>query len=211
MKSKTGTITLYLFLFSIIFYSTLFSQRSFRQNHQKQIFTNTIKAAPDISPGFVFSQIYSLADSPYFHTVYISVADTTTIKDRDGDGVVDSLDKCPDEKGTVQYDGCPVPDSDNDGIADDSDNCPTVAGLIKYKGCPPSDKDGDKINDEDDKCPNVAGVARYNGCPVGDKDKDGINDDDDKCINVAGTISNAGCPEIKKAHHFSAKVRRNKN
>jgi hypothetical protein len=123
-----------------------------------------------------------------------SVNDTTHKKDRDHDGIVDSLDKCPDEKGVIQYDGCPVPDSDNDGIADDVDSCPTVAGTLAYKGCPTSDKDGDKISDDEDKCPDEAGVARYNGCPVGDKDGDGINDEDDKCISVPGPAENNGCP-----------------
>ena len=89
--------------------------------------------------------------------------------DSDKDGVIDSLDKCPDQPGLSKYDGCPVPDSDKDGI-----------------------------NDEDDKCPGNAGVARYQGCPVPDTDKDGINDEEDKCPLEAGPASNRGCPEIKE-------------
>lgn len=118
-------------------------------------------------------------------------------KDRDGDGIVDSLDKCPDMKGVLEYDGCPMPDTDNDGLADDIDQCPIIAGSLKYKGCPPPDNDGDKINDEDDKCPGEPGVARYAGCPVKDTDGDGVNDDDDKCINTPGSLNNSGCPETK--------------
>nr|WP_294908107.1 OmpA family protein [uncultured Lacibacter sp.] len=117
-------------------------------------------------------------------------------KDRDGDGVLDVDDVCPDEAGVAALRGCP--DKDRDGIADKDDKCADVAGLARYNGCPIPDTDKDGINDEEDKCPNVAGVARYNGCPVPDTDKDGVNDEEDKCPNVAGVASNAGCPEIKE-------------
>ena len=117
--------------------------------------------------------------------------------DRDGDGILDAVDKCPDEKGVLQYDGCPMPDSDNDGVADDIDECPNDAGVIKYKGCPIPDRDSDKINDELDKCPDVPGYARFDGCPTRDTDGDGVNDDDDKCIDIAGPAANSGCPETR--------------
>jgi OOP family OmpA-OmpF porin len=116
------------------------------------------------------------------------------IQDRDGDGVVDSLDRCPDTPGLAALQGCP--DKDGDGIADIDDKCPDVAGLAKYQGCPIPDTDGDGINDEVDKCPNVPGVARYQGCPIPDTDKDGVNDEEDKCPNEAGPASNFGCPVI---------------
>lgn len=119
------------------------------------------------------------------------------ITDRDHDGIVDSVDACPDEPGLTALQGCP--DKDGDGIADKDDKCPDVAGLAKYQGCPVPDTDKDGINDEEDKCPTVAGVARYHGCPVPDTDKDGVNDEDDKCPNEAGPASNFGCPVIKKA------------
>ena len=115
--------------------------------------------------------------------------------DTDGDGIVDSKDKCPDVAGVVKYEGCPIPDTDKDGINDDEDKCPTIAGLPKYQGCPIPDTDGDKINDEEDKCPNVAGLARYNGCPIPDRDNDGINDEEDKCPDEAGLAANNGCPK----------------
>jgi OOP family OmpA-OmpF porin len=115
-------------------------------------------------------------------------------KDRDGDGIVDSLDACPDQAGPAALNGCP--DRDGDGIADKDDNCPDVAGLAKYHGCPIPDTDKDGINDEEDKCPTVPGVARYQGCPIPDTDKDGVNDEEDKCPNEAGPASNFGCPVI---------------
>ena len=115
-------------------------------------------------------------------------------KDRDGDGIVDSLDKCPDVKGLAALQGCP--DRDGDGIADGEDKCPDVKGLARYQGCPIPDTDKDGINDEEDKCPTVFGVARYQGCPVPDTDGDGVNDEEDKCKNEKGPASNYGCPVI---------------
>ena len=117
------------------------------------------------------------------------------IKDRDGDGVPDDVDDCPDQAGPAALKGCP--DRDGDGIADKDDACPDVPGIAKYKGCPIPDTDKDGINDEEDKCPTVAGVARYQGCPVPDTDGDGVNDEEDKCPNEAGPASNFGCPVIK--------------
>ena len=118
-------------------------------------------------------------------------------KDRDGDGVIDSEDRCPDVKGLASLQGCP--DRDGDGIADIDDKCPDVPGLAKYQGCPIPDTDGDGINDEQDKCPTVKGFARYQGCPIPDKDGDGVNDEEDKCPNEPGPASNFGCPIIAQA------------
>ncbi|RYZ92983.1 MAG: hypothetical protein EOP47_29825, partial [Sphingobacteriaceae bacterium] len=95
------------------------------------------------------------------------------IVDRDGDGINDTDDKCPDTPGLASLQGCP--DTDGDGIADGDDKCPTVKGVAKYQGCPIPDTDGDGVNDEEDKCPTVAGVARYQGCPIPDTDGDGVN------------------------------------
>ncbi len=129
--------------------------------------------------------------------------------DRDGDGIPDSLDKCPDVKGLARYQGCPIPDTDGDGINDEEDKCPTVPGLARYQGCPIPDTDGDGINDEEDKCPTVPGVARYQGCPIPDTDKDGVNDEEDKCPTIPGPKENFGCPiipdSILKRVEFAAK------
>lgn len=123
-------------------------------------------------------------------------AATPIILDTDGDGINDDIDKCPSEKGTAKYNGCPIPDTDKDGINDEEDKCPNEAGLAKYNGCPIPDTDKDGINDEMDKCPNEAGPASNNGCPISDRDKDGINDDEDKCPDVPGVAKNNGCPDV---------------
>ncbi len=117
-------------------------------------------------------------------------------KDRDGDGVLDVDDKCPDVAGLASLQGCP--DRDGDGIADADDKCPDVPGLARYQGCPIPDTDKDGINDEVDKCPTVPGIARYQGCPIPDTDGDGVNDEEDKCITQPGPASNFGCPVINE-------------
>ena len=59
--------------------------------------------------------------------------------DRDGDGLLDADDSCPDEPGLVP-DGCPIRDSDDDRVLDTEDRCPrereTVNGFEDADGCP---------------------------------------------------------------------------
>lgn len=114
--------------------------------------------------------------------------------DRDGDGIADVFDRCPDEPGLKYLQGCP--DRDSDGVADIDDKCPDIAGFTRYQGCLIPDTDGDSVNDEMDKCPDVAGLARYQGCAAVDTDGDGINDEEDKCVTEKGAAANFGCPAI---------------
>lgn len=81
------------------------------------------------------------------------------IKDRDGDGVPDETDLCPDNPGLEVLKGCP--DSDGDGIADKDDVCPEVFGFKEFDGC--RDSDGDGYSDNIDDCPDVKGT--FQGCP----------------------------------------------
>ncbi len=118
------------------------------------------------------------------------------VVDRDHDGVVDSLDACPDVAGLTAYEGCP--DSDQDGIPDNLDKCPSTIGLAKYNGCPIPDADADGINDEEDQCPSQAGLLKYHGCPIPDSDGDGVNDEEDSCMNEAGIPELHGCPPVAK-------------
>lgn len=107
-------------------------------------------------------------------------------KDKDGDGVLNKDDDCPDEAGPAENNGCPWPDTDGDGVIDNDDACPTVKGN-SASGCP--DADGDGVVDDKDECPNVAGTL--NGCP--DSDSDGVKDSEDECPEVAGSLN--GCPD----------------
>lgn len=109
--------------------------------------------------------------------------------DRDGDGIPDKKDLCPDVPGLKKYQGCP--DTDGDGIPDYEDKCPNEAGPASTQGCP--DRDGDGIIDREDRCPDVPGPAEFQGCP--DTDGDGIPDIDDACPNEPGPKCTKGCPD----------------
>ena len=87
--------------------------------------------------------------------------------DSDGDGVIDSKDKCPNTPAgrKVNGDGCEL-DSDGDGVVDGLDKCPnTPAGRkVNADGCE-LDSDGDGIVDGVDKCPTVF-AKTADGCPL---------------------------------------------
>jgi outer membrane protein OmpA-like peptidoglycan-associated protein len=112
--------------------------------------------------------------------------------DTDGDGIENGKDSCPEIAGPVEFNGCP--DTDGDGIADNVDACPEVAGLKAFGGCP--DTDGDGVQDKEDKCKDVKGPKENGGCPWPDRDGDKVLDKDDRCPDVAGTVANNGCPEV---------------
>lgn len=112
--------------------------------------------------------------------------------DRDGDGILDKVDNCPDQFGLEAYLGCP--DTDFDSIPDHVDNCPTEFGPRLNGGCPWGDKDEDGLNDFEDQCPDEAGPVENNGCPWGDRDGDGVTDNIDACPDEVGPAENDGCP-----------------
>ncbi|MCB0373173.1 MAG: OmpA family protein [Muricauda sp.] len=117
----------------------------------------------------------------------------TKLRDKDGDGLKDDVDGCPETPGPIENNGCPWEDNDGDGILDKDDNCPTEAGPSENKGCPWKDTDGDGVLDKDDDCPETPGLQEHNGCP--DTDGDGIIDQNDRCPNHPGKIENKGCPD----------------
>ena len=71
-------------------------------------------------------------------------ADGCPESDRDGDGLRDAVDRCPDEAedrdNFEDDDGCPDPDNDHDTILDAVDRCPNepevVNGVDDHDGCP---------------------------------------------------------------------------
>ena len=129
------------------------------------------------------------------------------VGDRDGDGIDDDIDACPDEPedmdGFQDEDGCPDPDNDADGIPDATDLCPMdpedMDGFEDENGCPDPDNDADGILDVNDQCPlepeDMDGFEDENGCPDPDNDRDGVVDGADRCINEPGPASNQGCPD----------------
>jgi OOP family OmpA-OmpF porin len=121
--------------------------------------------------------------------------------DADGDGVIDSMDKCPNTPIGVAVDenGCPL-DADGDGVPDYLDKCPNTPKGTKVdaKGCP-LDSDGDGVIDSKDKCPNTPKGVKVdkNGCPL-DSDGDGVPDSLDKCPQTpkGSKVDAKGCPIV---------------
>ncbi|MBN2530816.1 MAG: OmpA family protein [Deltaproteobacteria bacterium] len=111
--------------------------------------------------------------------------------DRDGDGIPDKNDACPDDpedlNGIDDEDGCPENDMDGDGIKDQVDKCPLV----------PEDKDGDR---DDDGCPESNEyVGAATASQTSDRDMDRIVDINDKCPDEPETYNGRddedGCPD----------------
>jgi OmpA-OmpF porin, OOP family len=134
-------------------------------------------------------------------------------EDKDGDGIPDREDACPDVKGVRSADpernGCPAPakpaDRDGDGILDVDDACPDDPGIRtsdkRTNGC--GDRDGDGIYDPLDACPAAPGIPsedpKLNGCPDPDRDKDGVPNAEDACPDEPGVKTQDpktnGCPD----------------
>ena len=122
--------------------------------------------------------------------------------DRDGDGVINTEDNCPNVSNTDQSDidsdgiGDVCDDSDGDGIFDDVDNCPDVSNTNQ------SDTDGDGIGDvcdddidgdgvinNQDNCPDVSNAEQQ------DMDSDGIGDVCDNDIDGDSILNETdNCP-----------------
>jgi outer membrane protein OmpA-like peptidoglycan-associated protein len=124
-----------------------------------------------------------------------------TAGDRDGDGIADDKDECPerpeDKDGYEDADGCPEKDNDSDGLVDRVDECPDKPedrdDFEDQDGCPDEDNDKDKLADKVDQCPDKAedpdGNADDDGCPDCDDDGDGVlecPDALDKCPGQKG-------------------------
>jgi len=130
--------------------------------------------------------------------------------DRDGDGIIDEDDFCPDVHKGPRPDprrrGCPMGDRDKDGVLDADDLCPDEPKGPRPDpaklGCPMGDRDKDGVLDGDDICPDEPQGANPDparkGCPAGDRDKDGIFDYEDQCPDEPqGAVPDPqrkGCP-----------------
>ena len=67
-------------------------------------------------------------------SIYLGLGD----RDKDGDGVINRKDKCPEIPGLPEFNGCP--DNDSDGIPDLEDKCPNQSGEKSNDGCPEENK-----------------------------------------------------------------------
>ena len=171
--------------------------------------------APELRMITSFDSIHTAFSATLNATYYLTFHPVKP-SDRDGDGIPDKKDKCPDQPETINgvddLDGCPeILDRDKDGIPDDKDQCPdqpeTLNGYKDDDGCPedPNDIDGDKIVNAKDRCPmapeNYNGFEDEDGCPEDGNDWDGdkIPNDKDQCPKVPenynGYQDEDGCPE----------------
>ena len=166
------------------------------QDHLRVAETNA-KRALELSKSCGPSQVTIAKRAPEPAKPLIVIEKT----DRDGDGVPDLDDRCPDLPGKPEFQGCP--DTDGDGIPDAEDACPKDPGPKETQGCPVvKDSDGDGIPDDIDRCPldveDKDGFQDEDGCPDPDNDGDGIVDRLDACPNEPGPLENRGCPVLDR-------------
>lgn len=122
--------------------------------------------------------------------------------DMDGDGVLDTMDRCPGTPSGARVDanGCPL-DSDGDVVFDGLDRCPGTPKdvMVDESGCP-LDSDGDGVVDYLDQCRGTTkGVTvDAEGCPF-DSDGDFVYDYLDKCPDTPkdASVDERGCWVLK--------------
>ena len=129
-----------------------------------------------------------------------------TRHDRDGDGIEDERDRCPDQAedldGFEDQDGCPETDNDQDGILDAADGCPNIPedkdGFQDEDGCVDEDNDHDGILDKDDQCPlepeTINGERDDDGCP----DEGLIVMRDDRVVLEERVLFDLNSPRVKR-------------
>lgn len=110
---------------------------------------------------------YALGMQAGGHVGVVSAHSTVGTGDRDGDGVSDPVDNCPDTPNANQA------NSDGDFPGDACDNCPTVTNASQ------ADDDGDGDGNACDNCPSVANADQLN------RDTDALGDLCDNCDLVA--------------------------
>jgi len=125
-----------------------------------------------------FATDYEALNSPQGMADFVKKVFLEKDMDSDGDGVYDSVDRCPNTPlGTkVDKDGCPVKvdqDSDHDGVLDSVDRCPNTPEGVKVDayGCPikvDKDSDHDGVLDSVDRCPDTPLGIKVDkeGCPL---------------------------------------------
>ncbi|OGJ90912.1 MAG: hypothetical protein A2268_09725 [Candidatus Raymondbacteria bacterium RifOxyA12_full_50_37] len=175
----------------------------------------------NLSPGRAVVKIESNNYKPFEKTIFINPGKVTIVTekltkdrsfkdqgpygalngnwgDKDGDGIPNDEDTCPEDPEDVDNfkdsDGCPDPDNDLDGISDINepenkyrDMPEDFDGYKDSDGVPDPDNDGDYIPDSQDLCINVPedrdGFEDLDGCPETDNDSDGVPDSVDMLPN----------------------------
>ncbi|MBI2373989.1 MAG: OmpA family protein [Deltaproteobacteria bacterium] len=139
--------------------------------------------------------------------VFLGVRLSHHQEDRDGDGIPDVDDQCPDDPEDPDEfedeDGCPELDNDKDLVPDLRDGAPLDPEdrdqFEDEDGVPDPDNDKDTVLDVDDECPLKPGPKENKGCPVQDKDNDGLLDPVDQCPEDPEDVDQFededGCPD----------------
>ncbi len=108
--------------------------------------------------------------------------------DKDGDGVENSKDNCPDTFNPIRpLENGKQADADGDGKGDICDPCPLTPNSTTCKGFDPNDKDGDGVENSKDNCPNISNPKQEN------RDNDAQGDACDPCPDDA-TKPGEACP-----------------
>ena len=162
------------------------------------------------------------ADTEDIHTTAYDANDSNA-DDRDGDGIPDAEDNCPDMFNPVrpQYTDRKQADYDGDGLGDICDPYPTCAA--NDDTCPkhvnPNDRDNDGVDNLQDNCPDEPNPDQADADNDGigdacdtcddryDKDGDTIADNCDACPDDGSNEDGKGCaltlttiPEIRAAY-----------
>ena len=154
------------------------------QNHITFL-ENWLAGLPGANGEFAYAfNLYPLYECTPNYTCDIGntrIAGTPTADDRDGDGVPNATDVCPDVFDPAQG------DLDGDGDGDACDACPWAE--LACPCVPPAgnDRDGDGIGDAVDNCPSNANADQA------DADADMIGDVCDACPDVSN-LGGVGCP-----------------
>jgi hypothetical protein len=153
-------------------------------------------------------------DASYLGSPFSTSKSFVAGSDKDGDGIIDDNDNCPDTANSDQADTdgdgtgdvCDD-DRDGDGIANAEDNCPDVSNADQADAdgdgtgdvCDDSDSDG--VLDSVDNCLNTANPNQedIDGDGIGDvcddSDSDGVIDSEDECPDTpkGAAVDFTGC------------------
>ena len=127
--------------------------------------------------------------------------------DRDGDGVMDMVDNCPDMFNPVRpLDSGNQADGDGDTVGDACDPCPLEVGTMGCTPPDPNDLDGDGVVDTMDNCPGLPNMDQLDG------DMDMIGDLCDACpmeSNLGGVPCSGTVYQVKQGEVTGSILLRN--
>ena len=194
-----------------------FATTSLDQGHFSAAQAHLSLAEPNAIAAYDMSPADRCTSREFVEVATTKKAPTPRPGDRDGDGIPDDVDTCPNEpenyNGFKDDDGCIDDlDSDSDGIADSRDQClmepEDKDGYQDDDGCPEVDNDADGIPDVAEgktkdgvSCMNmpedVDAFQDDDGCPDPDNDGDLVLDIVDDCPNTFGVSGgdHPGCPK----------------